>query len=265
MMHISKDMVIKPIENEISAKRTLERFYIKNFFKNYIDNSMKPDTYYTFFVPEYKYYIMDLVIDYIDGLFTLPQLLFLYRSNSIEDPMWDYEDIKDRQINVIKDIDTYACEEDDLDDIDLFKERVMKLDPIVFNLLNDLIYQSGIFIDWTFWEGTVYPKMIEDENECSQEIDAIKNACSTLGKIEKICDKHYHINERIAALNKEGIKIRPCWVGSGGVYTEFYMYGKKEIRVQIAASKFKGKGTGKNKSALCAVIPMPKILSLNRN
>ena len=261
-MHISKNIVINPIENGSNAKRTLERFYIKNSFKNYIEDFMKHEKG-SAFIPQYKYYIMDIVTDYIDGLFTLPQLWFLYMANAIENPLWFYEDIYDRQMNVIKAIDDNATEEDDLDDIEIFKKNVKNLDPVVFNMLNDLIYYSHIFDDITGWEGLAYPKMIEDEKECIKELIHLRFACNALEKVEKICDKYYHINDRITELTKNGIEVRPCWVRSGGVYTEFYMFGKKEIRVQIAASKFKGKGNRKNKSALCAVIPMPKIISMN--
>jgi hypothetical protein len=265
MMHICSDLAINPLENGSSAKRELERFYMKNYFKNYIEMAMKPDTDFWVFIPDYKYYIMDMIIDHIDGLFTLPQLWFLYKANCCEDPRWNYEDIIDRQVNVIKYLDEYAIDEDDLDDIEIFKKNIKELSPIVFNILNDLIYDSGIFTDYTYYEGYTYPKMITDENECIKELNDINNACTSLEKIESICEKYHYIEDRVAALTKDCIDVRPCWVRSGGVNTEFYLPRKKEIRVQIAASKFKGKGNGKNKSALCAIIPMPKILSMNRN
>jgi hypothetical protein len=82
-------------------------------------------------------------------------------------------------------------------------------------------------------------------------------------KIGTICKKFYRISDRVAALKGEGFEIKPCWVGSGGVNSAFYMYNLKEIRVQIAASKFKGNGNSKSKSALCAVMPFPKFLHKN--
>jgi len=112
---------------------------------------------------------------------------------------------------------------------------------------------------WSIWSG-------EGWSVCSGQgvVFLLRSQVVILTVFSKIikdtCKKHYHINSRIAELTKEGIEVKPCWVKSGGVNSLFYMYGKKEIRVQVAASKFKGKGNCKSKSALCAVLPLPRLL-----
>jgi hypothetical protein len=263
-MIIHKEIATKPLENGSSTKKILENFYIKNSFENHLKSISQPDGTYHHSIPNYKYHVTSQVIDYIDGLFTLPQLYCIFNEINFELGGWvlDYTSFDDLKPFIIKWINRVAKDDNDLGDINNFKKNVSELNPIIFTVLNDLLYESGIF-DEDNWQGYRYPKISEDEDECSNELKELIETYSALEKIEAICKKFYHINERVAALTSDGYEVKLCWVGSGGVNSTFYKYYKKEIRIQIAASKFKGKGDSKNKSALCAVIPYPAFLHRN--
>jgi hypothetical protein len=263
-MIIHKEIAAKPLETGSSAKRMLEKFYVQNSFENYLKRISGPDGTYHHSIPNYKYHVTSQVVDYIDGLFTLPQLYCIFNASLDDLGGWIYD------YTVLNDFKTYAIEcineedkyENDLDDIEKFKKNVAELNPIIFNVLNDLFYESGIF-DEDYWEGYRYPVISEDENQCSTELKELIWTYAALEKIDGICKKFYHIDDRVAALTSNGYEIKPCWVGSGGVNSAFYKYNKKEIRIQIAASKFKGNGKSKSKSALCVVIPYPTFLHKN--
>lgn len=264
-MIVHKKIAIKPLENGSSAKKTLERFYVHNCFKNYLNRISRPDGTSSYSIPNYKYHVMSQVVDYIDGLFTLPQLYCLFNASCDAMGGWnfDYTDLIDFKSFAIEYINDEAESDNDLDDIENFKKNVSELNPIVFNVLNDLFYQSDMF-DEDYWNGYRYPKISEDESVCSIELKELARTYTALKQIESICKKFSHIDDRVAALTRAGYEINTCWVGSGGVNSTFYMYNKKEIRIQIAASKFKGNGNSKSKSALCAVIPYPTFLHKNR-
>jgi len=263
-MIINRKIATEPLENGSSAKRMLEKFYIQNCIENEFNDISRPDGTYPNTIPNYKYHVMSQVVDYLDGLFTLPQLYCIFNIIDIELAGWfnDYTSFDDLKPFIIKYIDEVAEYENDLDDIEIFKKNVSELNPILFTVLNDLFYESGIF-DEDYWEGYRYPKISNDENECSTELKELIRTYAALEKIESICKKYYHIDDRVAAITREGYEIKPCWVGSGGVNSTFYKYNKKEIRIQIAASKFKGNGNSKSKSALCVVIPYPTFLHKN--
>jgi hypothetical protein len=263
-MLIQKKIATEPSENGSSAKMMLERFYVKNCFENYLNNISKPDSTSPCSIPNYKYHVMSQVVDYIDGLFTLPQLYCLFNASNYLIGSWanDYTVLNDFKISAIKYINEEAKAENDLGDIDRFKKNVTELNPIVFTVLNDLFYESELF-DEDYGEGYRYPKISEDEKVCSTELKELKWTYAALKQIEEISQRFSHIDDRVSALTSAGYEIKPCWVSSGGVNSTFYMYYKKEIRIQIAASKFKGNGNNKNKSALCAVIPYPSFLHKN--
>jgi hypothetical protein len=264
-MIIHRKIATTPLENGSSARRMLERFYVQNCFENHLKSISRPDGTYHRSLPNYKYHVMSQVVDYVDGLFTLPQLYCIFTASEHEIGGWiyDYTLFNDFKSQAIKYIDKVAEDENDLDEIENFKKNVLELNPIVFTVLNDLFYESGMF-DNDYWEGYRYPKISEDENECSIELKELIQTDAAIEKIEDICKNYYHIDDRLAALKNEGYEVKSCWVGSGGVNSTFYLYNKKEIRIQIAASKFKGNGSSKSKSALCAVIPYPTFLHKNR-
>lgn len=260
-----KELAIAPLENGNSAKRMLEKFYIQNCFENYLKSISKPDGRFSHSFPNYKYHIMSQVIDYLDGLFTLPQLYCLFTAIDIEISGWNinYNAYYDFKPYAIEYINKVAKVENDLDDIKIFKKNVLEMNPVILKVLNDLFYESEMF-DEDYGEAYRYPKISKDENVCSNELKELSWTHAALEKIEKICKEFNKVDDRVAALTNDGFEVKPCWVGSGGVNSIFYMYNKKEIRIQIAASKFKGNGNRKSKSALCAVIPYPTFLHKNR-
>jgi hypothetical protein len=262
-MVINRELATKPFENGESAKRILERFYVKNCFENYLSSIYKPDNEYSTSIPDYKYHIMSQVIDYTDGLFTLPQLYCIFNASLIELEGWkyDYTVFNDFKDFIIHYIDKVVENKDELEDVENFKNNISGLNQVVFTILNDLLYESNIFDD--DYEDYRYPYIGEDENVCSGELRELIWTHDALGKIKDMCKKFNRINDRVDALTSEGFEIKPCWVGSGGVGSAFYMFKNKEIRIQIAASKFKGNGNSKSKSALCAVIPYPTFLHKN--
>lgn len=264
-MLIHKKIATEPLENGSSAKMMLERFYVQNCFENYLNNISKPDSTSPCSTPNYKYHVMSQVIDYINGLFTLQQLYCLFNAINDEIGGWinHYTVLNDFKTYAIEYINKIAEVDNDLNDIENFKKNVSELNPIIFTVLNDLFYESEMFVE-DYGEGYRYPKISEDENVCSIELKELKWTYAALKQIESICKKFSHIDDRVAALTSAGYEIKTCWVGSGGVNSTFYMYNKKEIRIQIAASKFKGNGNNINKSALCTVIPYPTFLHKNR-
>ena len=263
-MIIHRKIATEPLKNGSSAKKILERFYVKNCFENYLNSISLPDNTSPYSTPNYKYHVMSQVIDYVDGLFTLQQLYCLFNAINDEIGGWtnDYTILNDFKTYAIEYIDEEAESDNDLDDIENFKKNVSELNPIVFTVLNDLFYESEIF-DEDYGEGYRYPKISEDEDICSTELKELKWTYAALKEIEEISQRFCHIDQRLGAITSAGYEIKPCWVSSGGVNSTFYMYNKKEIRIQIAASKFKGNGSNKNKSALCAVIPYPSFLHKN--
>jgi hypothetical protein len=176
---------------------------------------------------------------------------------------YDYTSFVDFKHYVVNYITEEAKHENDLGDIEDFKEKLLALNPLIFNVLNDLLYESCLF-DNDDWDGYRYPKISNDEKECIIEFQELRQAYDALEEIESICKKFHYVDDRVTALTQSGYEIKPCWVDSGGVMSTFYMYNKKEIRIQIAASKFMGIGNSKSKSALCVVIPYPKFLHNNR-
>jgi hypothetical protein len=259
-----KKIAAEPLENGSSAKKMLERFYVQNCFETYLNSISRPDRTFHHTIPNYKYYVISQVVEYIDGLFTLPQLYFLFNASLYDLSGWhyDYNVLNEFKTFAIENINEFAKCDNDFDDIENFKKNVSELNPIVFTVLNDLFYESEMF-DEDYGEGYRYPKISEDENVCSTELKELIRTYAALKQIEEICKKFSHIDDRVTALTSAGHEIKPCWVGSGGVNSTFYMYNKKEIRIQIAASKFKGNGNSKSKSALCAVIPYPTFLHKN--
>ena len=264
-MIFHKEIATKPLENGNSAKRILENFYIKNCFESYLKGLNRADGTLNHSASKYKYHIMSQVIEYVDGLFTLPQLYCIFDASVDDLNGWgaDYmamNDFKTYVINIINETDEY---ENDLDDIENFKNKVLELNPITFTVLNDIFYESNMFDD-DYCEGYRYPDISNDENVCANELKELIWTHNAIEKTEAICKKFHNINERVAALTIEGYEIKTCWVGPGGINSTFYMYNKREIRIQIAASRFKGKGNRKSKSALCVVIPYPAFLHKNR-
>ncbi len=242
-MIIHKRIAVKPLANGNSAKKMLEDFYIRNSFENYynqISQGDKKDKSNR----EYELYVTGQVIDYIDGVFTLPQLHCIFEASTDELGGWKigFPSMFDFKNYLIKEyIDKVAKYNPDLDDIENFKKNVSDLNPVIFSLLNDILYESYIFDDGTCDEYK-YPIISDDETECLKELKELKWTYDTLERIDCICKKFYHIDDRVAALTSDGYEIKPCWVGTGGVNSTFYKYNKKEIRIQIAASKFKGNG-----------------------
>lgn len=264
-MIINRQIAIKPLEDGNCAKKKLERFYVQNCFKNHMNNVNQPYVKNRRSIPKNDSRITSQVIEHIDKLFNLPQLYCIFYACNEEIGGWNfnYALISEYKTHVVKYVNEFAEEFNDLGDIEKFKKNLADLNPIIFNVLNDLFYESQIFDEDNF-DGYRYPKISEDENECQTELEELIWTYNALERIEDICNKFYKIDDRVAALTDEGYDIKPCWVGSGGVSSTFYMYNKKEIRIQIAASKFKGSGNSKSKSALCAVIPYPSFLHKNR-
>lgn len=263
-MITNRKMAIEPSKDEDSAKMMIERFYLQNCFENYLISIKQSYRIYHHSIPDYKYQIMSQFLDFIDEVFTLPQLYCIFTASRFEFTIWGYNEseLNDLKTGIIKCINEYAKCNNDLGDINNLKKNVSELSPIVFTLLNDLFHESDIFCGDGV-DGYKYPKISEDETECSTEFKELIQTYAALENIESICKKFYFIEDRVAALTTEGYEIQPCWVGSGGVKSTFYMYNKKEIRIQIAASKFKGNGSSKSKSALCVVIPYPAFLHNN--
>jgi hypothetical protein len=263
-MILQKKIAIAPLKIGDSTKRMLERFHIQNNFEIYLKSIGHPDKNSLGIKPNYQHHLMSQVMNYIDGLFTLPQLYCIFNASLRFFNSWGYgytslDEFKPFLISFINEEDEY---ENDLDDIVIFKKNVLELNSIIFTVLNDLLYEAGLW-DADYCEGYKYPEISDDEKECSIDFQELIRTYNALEKIGTVCEKVYHIDDRVAALTKEGYEIKPCWVGSGGVKSTFYMYKKKEIRIQIAASKFKGNGNSKSKSALCAIIPYPKFLHKN--
>jgi hypothetical protein len=258
------ELATKPLKDGNSAKKMLERFYVQNRLENYLKTLECPDDKPDDVNSNYKIYVMAQVMEYIDGFFTLPQLYCIFNASISDLGGWkyDYSTMEEFKPFLLKYISEDAEYENDLVDIENFKMNVLKLNPIIFTVLNDILYTAGLF-DNDYWEGYKYPEISDDEKECSDELQELIRTHDALEKVGAICKNIYRIDDRVSALTREGFEVKPCWVGSGGVNSSFYMYKTKEIRVQIAASKFKGNGNNKSKSALCAIIPYPKFLHKN--
>jgi hypothetical protein len=163
-MYPNKNFVYDPSKNEYGINRLKERFFILNHFRNYVsENAINENTRIQY--PEYRTHIMIQVIEYTKGLFTLPQLYCMFMANKYDGKRWSYCVLNDLKMNVLNYIDEVAEHENDLSDIECFKKKVMELNPIIFNVLNDLIYYSQLFWD-SEKEEFKYPT-IDDVTEIS--------------------------------------------------------------------------------------------------
>lgn len=255
-MNTNSNITIKPLESGYSANRLIEILFIENHFKNYLTASAVINF---FEEPDFKTRAYIQVVKYTKGLFSLEQLSYIFLANADESDYWEYEELDDKKKRILKYIDNISMGDKDLVGNEIFKRKIMDLNPIVFSLLDELIHESLLFWDKEA-KAYGYPDIEEYKREYLLNIQELSSANLTIEKAKDICRRYHCIDNRIAALNKEGLNIKTCWVKSGGVTTVFYMKGKKEIRIQIAASKFKGTGDAKNKSALCVVLPLPKLL-----
>lgn len=145
-MYSNSKIAIDPSTNGHSAKRLKERFYIQNHFRNYVKENA---TYQNSSIlhPDYRTHIMLQVIEYSKGLFTLPQLHCMFMANESEGAGWSYGQLNNFKMNVLIYIDKVVKLTPDLGDIECFKKKVMELNPIVFNVINDLMYYSKLFKD----------------------------------------------------------------------------------------------------------------------
>jgi hypothetical protein len=129
-----------------STKRLKERFFILNHFKNFIYKSANNQNS-CILRSDYSTHIMNQVFEYTKGLFTLPQLYCMFMANKHNGTGWDYQRLNEYKIEVLKCIDLESSTEHDLGDIGNFKRKIMELNPIIFNVLNDLIFASHLFWD----------------------------------------------------------------------------------------------------------------------
>jgi hypothetical protein len=163
MEKINDSNVVTRQKDESNALRLLERQYVLNHFKDYV----KRHSYYTIegtMHPNYIADIMTQVIIYTDGLFTLPQLFFLYKSMQSYGEDWSSEGLYVLKHDAVNWINKVAREEDDLGDIKSFLKKILSTNPIVFNALIYLIYDSHLFWDYET-EDYIYPEFENFEKQ----------------------------------------------------------------------------------------------------
>lgn len=254
-MNTNIDIAMEQSLNVRSVVGQEEMVFIETYLKNYLMATAKLNS---FNEPDFETRTYLQIVEYIKGLFSLEELYYICLANSTEWAYWKYEELDDLKRNILHFIDYSSWLDDYLGDIEIYKRKVMDLNPIILNLLHELLRVSYLFFDEEIGD-FICPDI--EKYLLNAELN---NTNLTIEKAKNICIRYHNIDSRIAALIKEGLNIKPCWVKSGGVTSVFYMKGKKEIRIQIAASKFKGNGNCKSKSALCVVIPYPTILHKNR-
>jgi hypothetical protein len=149
-MGINNKIANKHSKNAFSAKRIKEMAYIRNHFENYIKENV---TYMnkSLLYPDYKTQIMTQVIEYTDGMFTLPQLYIIYLANSSNLMGWSYDKLSSYKVNVLKEIDEALVKKSNsknvLGDVEEFRRKVMELNPIIFHALSELMYNSNMFLN----------------------------------------------------------------------------------------------------------------------
>jgi hypothetical protein len=241
-------------EIDLRVKDNREKIFIYNHFKNYIqklETSKEPWGY----EPDLKVRIYPDLIERTKGLFNLIQLYYIY----LEDVVGAYK--KNEPNRMFEHVGNFFG--NSFGDIPEFFKNVLDLDTILLEMLFQLMEDSQLFCDEKGNEEI--PVISEDENEFLIAIERLNYTYAAIKKTKDFCRKLHPISSRIKELTREGFNIQPCWVDSGGVNSIFFLNNKKEIRIQIAASKFKGKGNCKNKSALCVVLPFPSLLFDKRN
>jgi hypothetical protein len=166
-MKSKKPIALDPSRIGNGIKRLKERFYVKNHFRNYVtENATYRDG--NILYPDYRTHIMTQVIEYTKGLFTLPQLYCMFMANEPEGAGWFYSDLNHYKMNVIKYIDESIKRPHDLGDIECFKRKVMELNPVIFNVLNDLMYYSQLFWDAEN-EEFKYPEIEESQENYNNQ------------------------------------------------------------------------------------------------
>jgi hypothetical protein len=150
-------------KNAVSAKNMKEMAYIRNHFQNYIKEHAVYRNNSTNY-PDYQTHIFTQVMEYTDGLFTLPQLYLLFIANCDDGIGWQYKNLSYYKMHVLEEIDNDVYESYDFGDIPEFCRKVMELNPIIFNILNELIYYSHLF--WNKKDEMYgYPDMKEIESK----------------------------------------------------------------------------------------------------
>jgi hypothetical protein len=225
-----------------------------NHFKNYIKATAHYDCNNC---PDFETLIKTQVIESTKGLFSLPQLFCIYWANFSEFGMCNSEELKDLKSSILDEIDREVKEKVNLGNIKDFKKKITELDTIVLSILDEILRDSIKTYDNY---GYLRPEFDNDQRAFLTELQNAHNTNDAIKKIQDTCVKNSRVDTRIERIKEAGIEVKQCWVRSGGVTSVFFMEGKKEIRVQVAASKFKGNGTKKSKSALCAVLPLPEFL-----
>jgi hypothetical protein len=109
---------------------------------------------------DYKTHIMTLVFEYSIGLFSLPQLYCMFMAVKHNGKYWSFNKSNRLKIDVLIYIDQVATKEHQLGNIENFKRKIMELNPVVFNVLNDLLCSSQIFWDDKRKEFR-YPQILE--------------------------------------------------------------------------------------------------------
>lgn len=133
-------------KNTFSAKRNKEMAYIRNYFTNYVKEHATYRNNSTLY-PDYKTHIFTQVIEYTDGMFTLPQLYLIFMANQEDGIGWDYKELSYFKMRVLEEIYETTENEKDTWDINDFSRKIMELNPIIFNVLNELMYHSEMFWD----------------------------------------------------------------------------------------------------------------------
>jgi hypothetical protein len=92
----------------------------------------------------------------------------MFMANEPEGAGWFYSDLNHYKMNVIKYIDESAKRTHDLGDVECFKRKVMELNPVIFNVLNDLMYYSQLFWDAEN-EEFKYPEIEESQENYNNQ------------------------------------------------------------------------------------------------
>jgi hypothetical protein len=241
-------------EIDLRVKDNREKIFIYNHFKNYIQIN-KTGNELGGYDADFKLRLYSHLIERTKGFFNLTQLYYIY----LENVLGSYRQCEPKELHEY--VERHFGK--DFGDIPKFFKNVLDLDTILLEILYQLMWDSELFCDE---EGYAeIPVISEDENEFLIAIEKLNYTYAAIKKTKDICSKIHRISGRIKELSSEGYDIKPCWVDSGGVNSIFFLYNKKEIRIQIAASKFKGKGNCKSKSALCVVLPFPSLPFERRN